>query len=116
SPSGTYVGGVLRSSGRTSVYVGNLNNAPRAVVSSRSAFTAPSWDASDEMWTVERGATPRVLVIRAPEAVSTVSAPALAHRSIQALRISRDGTRVAVITGVGADRELLVGRVRTVGK
>jgi hypothetical protein len=112
APSGTYAGGLLRSSGRTTVYVGNLNNAPRAVLSSRANFTAPSWDASDEMWTVERGATARVIVVRPPGSSATVVAPTLSRLRIEALRVSRDGTRVAVIAGSGSSRELLIGRVR----
>jgi hypothetical protein len=113
APSGTYAGGLLRSGGRTTVYVGNLNNAPRAVLSSRAGFTPPSWDASDEMWTVERSATPRVVVVRPPGTSVTVSAPSLSGLRVDAFRVSRDGTRVAVVAGTGSDRALLVARIRT---
>jgi hypothetical protein len=113
SPSGSFAAGVLRSGTRTTVYVGSLESSPRPVVSSRVGFTAPSWDAGDEMWVMELGARPRLLVVRPQATPVVVAAPELAGRPIDAVRISRDGTRVAVIAGSGSRRELLIGRVRT---
>ncbi|MDX6285681.1 MAG: hypothetical protein QOG53_1166 [Frankiales bacterium] len=115
SPSGTYAAGLLHAAGRTTLYVGSVETAPRAVLSNSAGFTPPSWDAGNELWTVELGAAPRLLVVRPPAKPVVVAAPELAGRVISAARISRDGTRLAVIAGVGAQRELLVGRVRTTG-
>jgi hypothetical protein len=112
SPDLAFIGGLRTAAGRTSVYVGSLATEPRVVYSGAGPFTAPSWDRDGELWTVQLSPRPRVLLIRPGQQVVQIPAPSLDGQVVRALRISRDGTRVAVIVGT-TQTQLLVGRVRT---
>lgn len=72
---------------------------------------APSWDRSGDLWVVDL-ATGRLLM-RPDEAERfvTVGVPRLAAGSLTAARVSRDGTRVALIAGSGATARLYVGGI-----
>ena len=115
SPDLAFAAGLTHTGNRSTVYAGSLAAKPRAVYSADAAFTAPSWDASGELWTVQLSPVPQVLVIRPAAPVVRVPAPGLAGLAIRELRISRDGTRVAVVARSGRGTELLVGRVSTTG-
>jgi hypothetical protein len=73
-------------------------------------MTAPSFDADGDVMTVATGASGRrVVAVTRDGAVHRVSADsALTTQPVLALRISRDGARVAAVVGSGT---LLVGRV-----
>jgi hypothetical protein len=73
-------------------------------------FTAPSIDHSGRVWVVERLASGQHVLVVDSEGVRTV-ASALPRTGIEALRVSRDGTRLAVIVS----GRLLVGRVELTG-
>ena len=77
---------------------------------SGAAMTPPSFDADGDVMTVVTGSAGRRVVAVTPEGVvHRVSVDAvLTSRPISALRISRDGARVAAVVGAGT---LLVGRV-----
>jgi len=78
------------------------DGAEPVVLHSGEALLPPSVDRHDWVWTGERAST-GVLVAASPEGeVVEVSAPWLAGREIRSIRVSRDGTRVA-IASVGPD-------------
>ncbi|MFJ5926239.1 LpqB family beta-propeller domain-containing protein [Kitasatospora sp. NPDC092948] len=72
------------------------------VVSSRApqpgqGLASPSWDGRQDLWLVDRDpAAPRVLMVR-ERTVVPVTVEGLDGRSVQSLRISSDGTRVALL-------------------
>ncbi len=115
SPDLAFVGGLRRSGTRTVAYAGSVGTEPRQVYVADYPLTAPSWDTSQtgEMWTVELSPTTRVLLIRPGQPVLRVPSPELNGVVVRELRISRDGTRVAVIASASGVGELLVGRVAT---
>jgi hypothetical protein len=80
-----------------------------------SSLTEPTWDpAIDGVWTVRDGTE----IIRVPAGGSPVQvdAPDLDHaQQIWTLRLSRDGSRVAVLVGSADARALYVGAVSSSG-
>ncbi|MGE7435279.1 LpqB family beta-propeller domain-containing protein [Kitasatospora sp. NPDC001175] len=75
-------------------------------------LTSPSWDGRGDLWVVDRNpAGPKVLMVRG-RSVVPVSVGELGGRAVQALRMSSDGVRVALVLvdGSGA-RTLMVGLV-----
>ncbi len=90
------------------------------VVLSGSDLAAPSWDRTGLVWFVDRGA-PRPLRVfdagnpdgggRERIRRQPIRAPALAGEDVRALRVSRDGVRVAVVVSEGGSEHLLLGAV-----
>ncbi len=86
---------------------------------SGSTFTRPSWDSLLNLWTVEQSAkSPGQQVLEAivspnGSTVTTVADPELADDVILALKVSPDGTRVAVIAKSASTSQLLIGRIST---
>jgi hypothetical protein len=115
SPDLAFVAGLRRTGARTTVYAGTLASEPRAVpgLSAASTFTPPSWDAAGEMFTVQRSPTPQVFLVRPAAPLVQVPAPELRGRDVQELRVSRDGTRVAIIASSRGATQLLIGRIST---
>ncbi|MFF4345180.1 LpqB family beta-propeller domain-containing protein [Kitasatospora sp. NPDC001540] len=83
------------------------------VVSSRSAqpgkgLASPSWDGRQDLWLVDRDpAGPRVLMVRG-RTVVPVQVEGLDGRTVQSLRISSDGTRIALLLSQGGGPTRLV--------
>ena len=75
------------------------------------SLTAPTWSPTlDEVWTVQNGNA--LIAVPWSGEPSRVSAPGLDRIGpVQALRLSRDGTRVAGVAGPGGSRRLYVGVV-----
>ncbi len=103
-----------------SLYVGSLvtgGSLGEPVLVSRGKseqdrLTAPSWDAHGDLWIADRNpADARLLVLRqgAGEPVEA-RVPQLDGR-IQAVRVSADGVRIALIVEKDGDRSLLIGRI-----
>lgn len=96
------------------LYAGQIES-PKAVRTA-SKFTAPSWDALGNLWTVQTdGSDQQVIMGPLGGSFAGVAAPELAENVVVlALRVSRDGTRVAAIVQdtTGSSR-LLVGMVVT---
>lgn len=96
-----------------SLYLGNRGRSlTRADLPVAGTLTAPTWDATGAVWTVDsaRGRLPtvwRVPVRGRPSEVPTT----LARGEVRVLRLSRDGARVAVIAANGRARTVLVGVV-----
>lgn len=78
-----------------------------------------SWGAGDQgLWVLQAGPAPVVWLVPGPEApagtaVRTVAyeVPPEATGPLSDLRVSRDGARIALVFGKGADRRLHVGRI-----
>jgi hypothetical protein len=74
-------------------------------------LSAPSWDVSGNLWVVD-APVGRVLMIpdgaRAPVAVKVPKLPA---GRVTAVRVARDGVRVALVAGTGAQARLYVGSI-----
>lgn len=95
------------------VLVGDLSRGGRlrAVLGGRQ-FTALSWDRYGSLWAAEaRDGGSRIWVLREDGREMRVSAPGLEGEPTRALRVARDGSRVAAVIGWGDASELLLGRV-----
>ncbi|WP_031076596.1 LpqB family beta-propeller domain-containing protein [Streptomyces sp. NRRL WC-3742] len=76
------------------------------------ALASPSWDGRGDLWVVDRAQSGRVVMVRGNKTY-TVPVEGLDGQSVQALKISADGARVALVvrnTGTGT-RSLLFGLV-----
>jgi lipoprotein LpqB-like beta-propeller protein/sporulation and spore germination protein len=73
-------------------------------------LSAPSWDASGNLWVVDSSVGRVWMVPEGTGEPTAVGLPRIAGR-INGLRVARDGARVAVITGSGPDARLLVGAI-----
>ena len=105
------------------LYVARLGvneKVPPAVVTGATRLTAPTWDRFDNVWTVDDRLSGPVFWVDSlgPTAVGgagakRVTAADLPHGRVVAMRIARDGARVALVvkrpSGIGAD--LYLGRV-----
>lgn len=111
SPKGDLVAGLLRrADGRSELWAGPLRGTVTPRVEG-DVLSPPSWGSADGGVWVVRGERDVLLVPPAGEPIP-VATPDLGQRGpIDMLRVSRDGTRVAVVEGRGAARQLLVGRV-----
>ncbi|MCO5990876.1 LpqB family beta-propeller domain-containing protein [Actinoallomurus spadix] len=75
-------------------------------------FTPPSWDSRGNVWVVESTATGSQLwVIEGGTRPVTVDGWALVPYPVKALRVSRDGTRAAVIVKVDGRWQVQLGRI-----
>lgn len=117
SPGPDLIAGVESVGSTEHLYVGTM--AQPKQVDFASAFTTPSWDMFGNVWTV-RTATPQsaqeVRVSPVTQAGTTkfmtvADKELAASQLIETLRVSRDGTRVAVIAKSAAGTQLLVGHV-----
>lgn len=80
-------------------------------------LTRPSFDLFGWVWTVDHGQGTRVMAIDAgeggtgEEATREISAEWLGDREVFALRISRDGTRAAIVAGEGGSTHVYLSGV-----
>lgn len=86
--------------------------APRELVSDHGVL-APSYDRFDWVWTGP-GQNPGTLVGARPEGevVTIIDAPALAEHTVRALRVSRDGARLAMIVDQGGEVTIQVAMIQ----
>jgi hypothetical protein len=113
--SGELIAGVVQQETGTEVLYAGPLLAPKKLLSG-SAFTTPSWDSLGNLWTVWQATStsvPKVRVAPSGKATlpGTVAAPELANKVIEELRVSRDGTRVAVLAQSTNVSQVLVGVV-----
>ncbi|WP_154795186.1 LpqB family beta-propeller domain-containing protein [Occultella kanbiaonis] len=77
------------------------------------ALLDPSFDRFGWVWTGERTNTGRLLLARTDGSTATLETPTLAGAQVASIRVSRDGTRMAVVyTGGGAMRVEVVAITR----
>jgi Lipoprotein LpqB beta-propeller domain/Sporulation and spore germination len=116
---GELIAGVVQESPSTqALYAGPLL-APKKLLTG-SAFTTPSWDSLGNLWTVWQPTSSSAPQVRiAPSGTATlpgpVAAPDLAKLVIKELKVSRDGTRVAVLAVSTNVSQVLVGAVANDG-
>lgn len=105
-----FVAGVAPAAGGASLLVGEYGGALAPVLSGTS-FSSPVWVArQQEVWTVRNGTeVVRVPVGAAPQTVNTEDLLGLGP--VRALRVARDGTRVAIVAGEAGAGALYVGQV-----
>ncbi|GAB2740417.1 LpqB family beta-propeller domain-containing protein [Sinomonas soli] len=96
------------------------NQAPR-LLDSRTRFSPPSIDPFDWVWTAGPGGggateavayKPAGVAEGAPVPKATLTAPWLAGRTVEDLRVSRDGTRALVLSSQGDSTALQVAGVQ----
>ncbi|MFI9625014.1 LpqB family beta-propeller domain-containing protein [Streptomyces sp. NPDC052042] len=110
---------------RTFLYVSSIvsdGELPRPLVTSRAKkqndrLSAPSWDARGDLWVADRDPRgPRLL--RVPGGTGKpreVAVPSLAEGRIEALRLSADGVRIALLVTEDGGRRLKIGRIERHG-
>jgi len=110
------IAGVVQDdTGKESLYAGPLL-APKQLLTG-SNFTTPSWDSLGNLWTVQQqqsSSAPKVRIAPSGKAALTGSVavpPILANKFIEDLKVSRDGTRVAVRAVSTNVSQVLVGAV-----
>ncbi|MGW1177046.1 LpqB family beta-propeller domain-containing protein [Kitasatospora sp. NPDC002543] len=77
-------------------------------------FASPSWDGRGDLWVVDHNKQgPRVVMVRGAKSYTVQVDGLLTGQSVQALKISSDGLRVALVTRTqgSAVRSLMFGRV-----
>ena len=75
-------------------------------------LTPPSWDRYGDVWTVERGGERRPVVLRSNGSPPReVEAPGLQKMDVSALKVARDGVRVAVVADDGLGQQVYVGAI-----
>jgi hypothetical protein len=118
APGGDLIAGVETNGSSQALYVGPLSQPKR--VDFGIAFTTPSWDALGNVWTVrqETATGPQEVRESAVTPAGTTKFQTVQNNElggselIQSLKVSRDGTRVAVIAqSTPAGAQLLVGHV-----
>lgn len=92
---------------------GQLVTVPTTKTGSRTLLqgehlVAPSYGPHGWIWTAERTNPGTLLLARPTGETATVPAPSLAGSTVRALRVSRDGTRLAVITASDDSVEVMV--------
>lgn len=101
---------VAAGSRRQDLWVGSTGSLRRAV--SGSTLTRPTWGrSSGEVWTVRDGAEVLLVPLNGGEPVRVDVPDAGTVGSIRALRLSRDGSRVALVAGPRGRERLWVGAV-----
>jgi hypothetical protein len=100
--------------GTESLYAGPLLS-PKQLLTGFN-FTTPSWDSLGNLWTVQQqqsSSAPRVRIAPSGKATlpGTVAAPDLAKSLIEELKVSRDGTRIAVLAVSTNVSQVMVGDV-----
>ncbi len=108
-----FVAGLDQSSG--TVLLGDLNGAtPRRALgaSEGGRFITPSWDRVGALWMVEnhRGGS-RLWVKDQGRAPVEVGEWELRGQTVKALRVARDGVRMAAIVETGGHEQIQIGRV-----
>lgn len=77
-------------------------------------LTRPSFDSSGWTWTVDHANGTRIMAVQSADqgdASREISAEWLGDRTVSALRISRDGTRAAIVAGEGDSAHLYLSGV-----
>lgn len=98
---------------RTTLY-GATNESVVVPILEGEDLTRPSIDAEDWIWTVEQSGAPQVVAMRlgtSGQDRREISAEWIGDRHVHALRISRDGTRAAVVAGDADSGSLFVAGV-----
>jgi hypothetical protein len=109
-PATSQIAGVSPDDG--SVYTGQLSASGHLSLElSGRDFTTPSWDRDGNLWVAGAiGGKSGIWMLAGGAHPVPVSMPA-GYGPVQALRVARDGARIALITGTGSGQQLLVGAI-----
>jgi Lipoprotein LpqB beta-propeller domain/Sporulation and spore germination len=99
-----------RRGGSVGLWVGRAGGTPRLALTG-TTMTTPTWgSAVDEVWTVRNGR--EIVLVQGNGQPSRVAAPALdGLGTVSALRLSRDGARVALVAGSAGRQQIYLGVV-----
>jgi Lipoprotein LpqB beta-propeller domain/Sporulation and spore germination len=98
----------------TALYIGRLANAAPLVavpLAPGAVVSPPSWDSSGDLWFIDRTTDKLEMFGGENPHVSTVPMPKLAEGPLQIVRVSREGTRVALAVGAGTASHLFLGSI-----
>ena len=113
SPDTSRIAGV--SPGDDAVYTGGLTpKGALALQLSGKNFSNPSWDRDGNAWVAgtSGGKTGVWMLASGAHPVPVRMTPGTSgYGPVQALRVARDGARIALITGTGSGQQLLVGAI-----
>lgn len=100
------------SPGGGAVYTGNLSRSGGLSLQLTGRnFTNPSWDRDGNLWIAGvSGGKPGIWMLVGGVHPVPVRMPG-GYGPVQALRVARDGARIALITGTGTGQQLLVGAI-----
>jgi hypothetical protein len=72
----------------------------------------PAWDESGRLWLIDDAPSGAKLIVVGPDLVARqFRVPRVTDRDVRALRVSRDGTRLAVVVGTRADSSVVIARI-----
>jgi hypothetical protein len=72
----------------------------------------PAWDESGRLWLIDDAPSGAKLTVVGPDLVAHRSVVSgVTGQDVRALRVSRDGTRLAVVVGTGAGSSVVVARI-----
>jgi hypothetical protein len=74
-------------------------------------LSSPSWDRGGDLWVVDQLAGRLLLKADVGAALTTVTVPNPVAGKLTAARVSRDGSRIALVSGIGETARLHVGSV-----
>lgn len=99
------------SSDGTTVQVHSSAGEPRTVLRGDD-IVEPSWDRMGQLWiTDRRGGRARIVVSDLAKRLFPVAAPGLTGKDVRALKVSREGARVAALVQESGRTNLYVGRI-----
>jgi hypothetical protein len=99
---------------RSALFIGRLSQAsldPVAVPGNHLDLSPASWDRDVGLWFVDRASGRLLLYTRVNEHVVPVRVPPLAGGALSAVRVAREGTRIALVAGSGATSRLYLGAI-----
>jgi hypothetical protein len=104
---------------RTKLYIAQGAVPAKQITQGARLWWSPSWDHSGRLWVVDKhGGRGRIVVIDSRQQVHPVEAPELVggSLSVEALAVSEDGTRLALITtDTEGHRDAKIAAITTVG-
>jgi hypothetical protein len=72
----------------------------------------PAWDENGRLWLIDNAPSGARLIVVGPDLVAHhYAVPRVTGQDVRALRVSRDGTRLAVVVGTGARSSVVVARI-----
>jgi hypothetical protein len=86
-------------------------SGPPVVSPPMGLLSSPSWDRGGNLWTVDQLAGRLLLEADPGATISTVTVSSPVAGSLTAARVSRDGSRIALVTGSGAAARLYIGAI-----
>jgi hypothetical protein len=72
----------------------------------------PAWDESGRLWLIDDAPSGARLIVVGPDLMARhFVVPRVTGQDVRALRVSRDGTRLALVVGTGLDSSVVVARI-----